>query len=213
MSARSKKQVMPGHSLRVALTGGVASGKSTVAGLFAALGVPLIDTDQVARDLVAPGSALLASVVSLFGRQILLPDGALDRRALREIVFEDPQSRTELEALLHPAIAVETDQRARRLRDPYLLVAIPLLAERGGRARFGRVLLVDCEESLQLRRLQLRDTVTAQAARAIIDAQAPRAARRAIADDILMNEGDIAALAPQVEALHFKYLALARAAN
>ncbi|MEO7775419.1 MAG: dephospho-CoA kinase [Steroidobacteraceae bacterium] len=202
----------PYSPYRVALTGGVASGKTTVATLFAALGAPVIDTDQIARDLVVPGSPLLAHIVAAFGTRILLPDGSMDRRALREIVFEDAQARARLEGLLHPAIAAETDHRSSRLRNPYVLVAIPLLVERGGRTRFDRVLLVDCEESLQLRRLQMRDSSTARTAQAMIQAQAPRAARRAIADDIILNDGDIAALAPQVETLHFMYLALAGAA-
>jgi dephospho-CoA kinase len=200
---------LPAHPFRVALTGGVASGKTTVASLFAALGVPVIDTDQIARDLVVAGSPLLAKIVAAFGVHILLPDGALDRRALRELVFADPQARTTLEGLLHPAIAAETDHRSSRLRNPYVLVAIPLLVEVGGRARFDRVLLVDCEESRQLRRLQLRDASSAREAQAIVHAQATRAARLAIADDVISNDGGIGDLAPQVESLHFKYQDLA----
>jgi dephospho-CoA kinase len=199
----------PAHPFRVALTGGVASGKTTVAGLFAALGVPIIDTDQIARDLVVPGSPLLAKIVATFGVHILLPDGALDRRALRDVIFADPQARTSLEALLHPAIAAETDHRSSRLRYPYVLIAVPLLVEVGGKARFDRVLLVDCEEARQLRRLQLRDTSSAREAQAIIDVQAPRAARLAIADDVIRNDGGVDELAPQVESLHFKYRELA----
>jgi dephospho-CoA kinase len=200
---------LPAHPFRVALTGGVASGKTTVAGLFAALGTPVIDTDQIARDLVVPGSPLLAKIVATFGLHVLLPDGSLDRRALRELVFADAPARTTLEGLLHPAIAAETDHRSSRLRDPYVLVAIPLLVEVGGKARFDRVLLVDCEESRQLRRLQVRDASSAREAQAIVHAQAPRSARLAIADDVIVNDGGIDELAPQVESLHFKYRELA----
>lgn len=200
------------YPFRVALTGGIASGKSTVANLFAALGAPIVDTDQIARDVVEHGSPLLAKIVATFGVKILLPDGSLDRRALREVIFADPEARRTLESLLHPAIAAETDHRTSRLREPYTIVAIPLLTERGGKTRFDRVLLVDCDEDLQLRRLQLRDGTTTRDAQAMLSAQASRADRRLIADDVILNEGQIDALAPQVEALHFKYLELARAA-
>jgi len=193
----------------VALTGGIASGKSTVARLFAARGVPVIDLDQVARDVVAPGSALLRQVLERFGPGIALPDGSLDRRALRQRVFADPAGRHALEALLHPAIRARTEQLLAAAGGPYQVVVIPLLAETGERARYDRVLVVDCPEALQRQRLAQRDGSSPQEIDAILAAQATRARRLALADDVIDNVADPAALEPRVEALHRRYLALA----
>jgi dephospho-CoA kinase len=196
--------------LKVGLTGGIASGKSTVSGLFAALGVPVIDTDQIARDVVAPGTVLLERVLEHFGEGLRLPGGALDRRALRERVFADPRDRQVLESLMHPAIRAELQRRAQAAGGVYQILAIPLLIEQDLKASVDRVLLVDCAPELQLRRVQIRDGVPLAQAQAVLAAQASRAARLSAADDIIMNEGDLAALRGQVENLHARYGALAR---
>ena len=197
---------------RVGLTGGIASGKSTVAALFAALGVPTVDLDDVAREVVAPGTALLAQVLERFGPEVRAADGSLNRRALRHIVFADTAARRDLEALLHPAIRERAAQRLAAAGGPYQIVVDPLLAEAGSAGRYDRVLLVDCDEAQQRARLAQRDGATAAQVDAALAAQTTRAARRAVAADILENSGDAAALAPQVRALHERYLKLAKAA-
>ena len=197
----------------IGLTGGIASGKSTVSGLFGALGVPVIDADQVARDVLAPGTRLLAQVFDTFGTQLRRPDGSLDRTGLRRTVFADPGKRRQLEALLHPAISERTEQLAAQAGGPYQIHVIPLLVETNTGSRFDRVLLVDCAEALQLARLQARDGCDAEQARAMLGSQASRAARLAAADDVIPNEGAPAELAPRVAALHQKYRALAATAQ
>jgi dephospho-CoA kinase len=193
---------------RIALTGGVASGKSTVAQLFAALGARLIDTDQIARDVVAPPSPVLDQIAARFGPELLTPAGTLDRARLRSIVFTDAAARADLEALTHPAIRAEVARRSAQLGGPYQLIAVPLLAETGTARDYDRVLVVDAEPRAQLLRLMQRDGIDETAARRMLAAQATRAERNAIADDIIVNNGDIAALAAQVEALHRRYLGL-----
>jgi dephospho-CoA kinase len=196
--------------LQIGLTGGIASGKSTVSGLFAALGVPVIDTDQIARDVVAPGTALQASVLARFGAHLLTPTGELDRRALRERVFADAAQRQALERLMHPAIMAELGRRAASAGGAYQLLAIPLLVEHNLKSSVDRVLLVDCSPELQLRRVQVRDGVTRAQAQAVLAAQASRAARLSVADDVISNDGDLERLREQVEILHSRYGALAR---
>jgi dephospho-CoA kinase len=196
-------------SYRVALTGGIASGKSTVADLFAELGVPVIDTDRIAREVVEPGRPALAAVVEAFGPGVLAADGSLDRRHLRERVFADPADRRRLEAILHPAIRAEMERQSQAATGAYQLLVIPLLAEGGRRDHVDRVLLVDAPESAQLERLLRRDGGTREQAEAALRAQASRAQRRAIADDVLENTGEPAALRAQVAALHDRYLGLA----
>jgi len=196
---------------RIGLTGGIASGKSTVANLFAALGVPIVDTDLLAREVVAPGSPLLRQITGHFGIQVQGGDGSLNRQELRKRIFEDPEQRKWLEALLHPAIRELTDARCEAASGPYVIVAIPLLVETGGDARFDRVLVVDCEPELQLARLTARDGTTQEEARRMLAAQAPRAARLAVADDVIHNDGDIAQLRDQVEKLHRQYVTAAKA--
>jgi dephospho-CoA kinase len=195
---------------RVGLTGGIASGKSTVSDLFAKLGVPVIDTDQLAREVVEPGQPPLERLVQRFGREILTPDGHLDRPALRNIVFSDPRARADLEALTHPAISAEVEVRAAQVGGPYQIHVIPLLVEKNLGAHVDRILVVDCDEALQLNRLLQRDGCTEADARAILAAQASRTARQRAAHDLILNEGDMSLLAPQVEALHNRYLELAR---
>ena len=195
--------------LHIGLTGGIASGKSTVARLFGAHGVPIIDTDQIARDVVEPGQPPLERLVERFGTGILTPDGHLDRPKLREIVFSDPMARADLEALTHPAIGSAVEARSAAAGGPYQILVIPLLVEKGLGARVERVLVVDCPEEMQIDRLQARDGSTLEQARAILNAQTSRAARLKAAHDVILNESDIAALEEQVSALHKRYLQLA----
>ncbi len=196
---------------RVGLTGGIASGKSTVAREFAARGVPVIDSDEIARDVVKPGTAALAAIRARFGNGILLPDGQLDRRALRERVFADPAARRDLEAITHPAIRAEMDRRSAEAGGPYQILAIPLLVEGGRSDRVQRVLVVDCDEATQISRVMARDRVDEAGARAVLAAQVGRAARLAAADDVIRNEGGLADLGRQVAELHARYLAAAQA--
>jgi dephospho-CoA kinase len=196
---------------RVALTGGIASGKSTVANLFAALGVAIVDTDLLAREVVAPGTPLLAEIAAHFGADILEAGGGLDRRKLRERVFADASERRWLEERTHPAIRVLTDERSAAAPGPYCLVAIPLLVETQGANRFDRVLVVDCEPALQVARLMARDGLTREAAGKMLLAQASREARLSVANDVIRNDGDIAALSAQVARLHREYVAAAAA--
>jgi dephospho-CoA kinase len=195
----------------VGLTGGIASGKSAVAALFAGHGVPVIDLDQIAREVVAPGEPLLARVFERFGPGVAAADGSLDRRALRRRVFADPGERRALEALLHPAMFRRCRERAAAAGGPYQIVVNPLLVETAGRERYDRVLLVDCPESLQRARLAARDGSDPAEIEAMLAAQATRAQRLAIADDVIVNDGDLAALPSRVAALHAQYLRLAAA--
>ena len=196
----------------IGLTGGIASGKSTAADHFAALGVPVIDTDVIARELVAPGQPALAALVARFGADLLDDTGALRREALGARVFADPAARRELEALLHPLIRAESLRRITALRAPYCVWVIPLLLESGARADVDRVLLIDCPEALQRQRALARglqpDTLDG-----ILAAQASRAQRHAIADDVILNDGSPEALRQAVAARHAAYLALAAKAR
>jgi dephospho-CoA kinase len=191
---------------RVGLTGGVASGKSTVTKIFRALGVPIIDTDELARVVVEPGQPPLERLVERFGASILTSDGHLDRPALRTIVFSDPKARADLEALIHPAIGAAVESRSAASGGPYQILVIPLLVEKNLGSQLDRVLVVDCDEEQQIRRLQARDGSTLEEARAILNAQASRAARLQAAHDVIKNDGALGALQPQVAALHALYL-------
>ena len=194
---------------RVGLTGGIASGKSTAAKFFAALGVPILDSDQVARDVVEPGQPPLERLVERFGPGILTSDGHLDRPALREIVFSDPKARADLEALTHPAIGAALEAQSAAVGGRYQILVIPLLVEKNLSSHVDRVLVVDCSEELQIRRLRERDGSTAEQVQAILRAQAPRALRLKAADDVITNDADIGAVRQQVAALHPRYLELA----
>jgi len=195
--------------LRVGLTGGIGSGKSTVADRFAALGVPIIDADVVAREVVAPGTPTLEQVIEAFGEQLRRADGALDRRRLRAEVFADPAQRTRLEALLHPAILAEFRRRLADIKAPYCLLVVPLLIESGWDSEVDRVLVIDATPGQQVARTRERDATTEQEVRAIIATQATRAERLAAADDVIVNDGDLAQLERRVLALHRHYLTLA----
>ena len=194
----------------VALTGGAASGKNTVAKRFEAFGVHAHDADVAAREVVAKGESALAEIEFVFGAGMLHADGSLDRRALRERIFADPDARKKLEAIVHPRANAWLRARVARERGPYCLLAIPLLAETWPQYEWvDRVLLVDAPEEAQIERLMRRDGVTREDARRMLDAQATREVRRLIADDVIVNDGDEAALDAQVAALHARYLALA----
>ena len=196
----------------VGLTGGVASGKSEVTRRFQALGVEVVDADVAAREVVEPGQPALARIAERFGAGMLLADGRLDRRQLRERVFADAQARRGLEAITHPAIRARVKAQAQAAPGPYAVVAVPLLAE-AGRAAYpwmARVLVVDAPESLQHDRLMRRDGVDEALAARMIAAQASRTVRLAIADDVILNDGDPAHLDTAVAALHARYLAAAQ---
>lgn len=197
--------------LRIGLTGGIASGKSAVAGLFAARGVPVIDTDAIARDVVAPGEPALTRVVQEFGREVLDASGGLDRRRMRELVFSDAARRARLEAILHPAILDEMIRRSAQAGGNYQILVIPLLVEGDLAKHVDRLLVVDAMPETQLVRLLQRDAENPQQARAMIAAQASRAARLAQADDVIHNDGTLAELESQVAQLHETYVRLATA--
>jgi dephospho-CoA kinase len=197
------------RAYRIGLTGGIASGKSTAAKFFGALGVPILDSDQIARDVVEPGQPPLERLVERFGPKILTADGHLDRPALRDIVFSDPKARADLEALTHPAIGAALEARSAVAGGPYQILVIPLLVEKNLAAHVDRVLVVDCDEELQIRRLRDRDGSTPAQVQAILKAQAPRAARLKAADDVIHNDTDMSAVRNQVATLHARYLELA----
>ena len=199
---------------RIGLTGGVASGKSEVARRFAALGVTVADADAAARDAVALGSAGLAEVVAAFGDDVLQADGALDRAAMRKRVFADDDARRRLEGIVHPRVRIALQAACEAAPGPYALADIPLLAEGGGRSAYAwldRILVIDVPEAVQAQRVMARDGVDAALARQMIAAQATRAQRLAIADDIIVNDGPLDALDAHVAALHRRYLAFAAA--
>lgn len=193
---------------RIGLTGGIASGKSTVAGMFAAYGVPVIDTDVIARDVVGPGSPALEEIANEFGPGVLRDDGQLDRAAMRRIAFSSDERRRRLEAIVHPRIREQTKARSAAAGGPYQLVVVPLLAESPMRHEMDRILVVDIPEAMQLERLLARDAGDRAQAERMIAAQASRDSRLAIADDVVDNSGDLSATRRQVDDLHRRYLAL-----
>ncbi|CAN5189375.1 dephospho-CoA kinase [soil metagenome] len=196
--------------VRIALTGGIGCGKSLVADAFAALGAPVMDADVIAREVVQPGSATLARVVAEFGEDILDHENALNRALLRARVFADPAKRRSLEAILHPAILATMERRAAEARAPYVVLVIPLLVETGIAAQFDRVLVVDCAQALQVRRLMGRDGETEDSASRMLAAQASRHDRLAAADDVVDNSGTRDRTRAAVGRLHRQYLELAR---
>jgi dephospho-CoA kinase len=197
--------------LRIGLTGGIASGKSTVEQRLIELGVPVINADDSARAVVARGQPGLAAVVQRFGAGVLRPDGELDRPALRNLIFQSPEKRRDLEGILHPLIREHMQQQAAGAAGPYLVLSIPLLVEGGGgtRAQVDRILVVDADESQQVQRLMSRDSVSVEQARAILAAQASRSERLKAADDVLLNSGSVPELRQAVDRLHHRYLELA----
>lgn len=193
----------------VGLTGGIGSGKSTVADLFVEQGAALVDTDAIAHQLTAAGGAAMHALIQEFGDGVATAEGALDRPAMRRMAFADAAVRTRLENLLHPLIQQVSTERCRAAVAPYVILAVPLLIESGTyRERCDRILVVDCPEHLQIERVVARSGIPADDVRAIIAAQAPRQQRLAAADDVVSNEGGRARLTDLVHALHLKYLAL-----
>ncbi|PMR73521.1 dephospho-CoA kinase [Billgrantia endophytica] len=198
----------------IGVTGGIASGKSTVARAFEALGVPWVDADDVAREVVEPGEPALAEIAAHFGQRMLREDGTLDRRALRELVFTDPAERKWLEATTHPRIRQRLMAHLERLQAkgaPYVLLVSPLLFESGQHVMADRCLVIDVPESLQIARTAARDEVDETQARAIVAAQMPRDERLARADDVIDNGGGETSLAAQVAKLDRLYRELAHA--
>jgi dephospho-CoA kinase len=197
--------------LRIGLTGGIASGKSTVSQRFTELGVPVIDADLAARAVVEPGTPGLALVAQRFGPNVLDANGKLDRAALRNLIFKDPASRKALDAILHPLIRATMEKQAENAQGPYVVMAIPLLVESGNpRDRVDRVLVVDVDEAVQLQRVQARDGSSPEQAAAILAAQSGRSARLAAADDVLPNNATVAELRQAVDVLHAQYLQIAQ---
>ena len=194
--------------LKVGLTGGIASGKTTVANLFGKLGVPLIDTDVIARQVVLPGEPGLARITETFGSDVLNTDGTLNRSALRTRVFNDQKQREQLEAILHPLIRQTTLQASETLNGPYCLIVVPLMFESGFNECVDRVLAVVTPPDEQLRRLMLRDKSDEAEALRIINSQLNHDKRMSAADDLIHNSGEPAELVHQVEVLHENYLKL-----
>ena len=195
----------------VGLTGGIGSGKSTVADMFAELGAAVIDTDVIARQLTAPGGIAIAAIRARFGDDFIDASGAMDRARMRAHVFSDPAAKQQLEAILHPLIRTETDHAGERAAGSYLIFAVPLLVESGSwKRRVGRILVIDCDEQVQLRRVMQRNALTEPQVRAIMATQASRQQRLQAADDVIVNDAGLTALLPQVERLHALYEAFSR---
>lgn len=193
----------------VALTGGIGSGKSTVADAFSSLGITIIDADIIARQVVEPGTPALRAISDHFGSDIITSEGALDRRKLREHIFSHPEEKTWLNALLHPLIQQETQKQMSAATSAYVLWVVPLLVENKLHDKADRVLVVDVSPATQIQRTMARDNVTRQHAEQILAAQATREARLAVADDVIDNDGAPDAIASDVARLHKQYLAYA----
>ncbi|WGY68886.1 dephospho-CoA kinase [Burkholderia cepacia] len=199
----------------VGLTGGIGSGKTTVADLFGAHGAALVDTDLIAHRITAPGGLAMPAIEQAFGRGFVAADGSLDRAKMRTLIFSDDDARRRLEAITHPLIRAETDREAREAQGPYVMFVVPLLVESGNwKTRSDRVLVVDCPVETQIARVMRRNGFTREQVEAIIARQATREARLAAADDVIVNDAVTPdALAAQVDALHQRYVALAAAAH
>lgn len=192
----------------VGLTGGIGSGKSTVADLFVAHGASLVDTDAIAHQLTTAGGLAMPAIIDQFGSEIADTNGALDRAAMRRLVFADPAARAKLEAILHPMIRQISAERCAEATTPYVILAVPLLVESGNyRQRCDRIAVVDCTEAVQVSRVMARNALSAPEVRAILATQASREQRLAVADDIIDNSGGLTKLYPKVAELHLKYLA------
>jgi dephospho-CoA kinase len=197
-------------SFVVGLTGGIGSGKSAVGDLFAAQGIAVIDTDAIAHELTAPGGTAMPAIRAEFGDAVAAADGALDRAAMRAIVFADPSARKRLEGILHPMIRIESERRLAAAESPYVIYMVPLLVESGDyHKRVNRVAVVDCREETQIARVMQRNGLARPDIERILAAQASRAERLAAADDVIDNDGALAELAPRIDQLHQSYLASA----
>jgi len=193
----------------VVLTGGIAAGKTVVSDLFAQRGVPVIDTDQIAHEIVEPGQPALKRIAEAFGQGFLGADGHLDRKKMRTAIFSSPQQKTRLEGILHPAIVAEADHRIAQIDAPWCILVVPLLTETSLLPWIDHVLVVDVEESVQIERVMARDNISQQQAQSILDAQTSRRQRLALADDILDNSGSLEQLKTAVNELQRKFTTLA----
>lgn len=201
---------LPFRRFSIGLTGGIGSGKTTVADMFAARGAAVIDTDLIAHQLTAPGGAAIPEIHAQFGVVFLTEQGAMDRAKMRAFVFDEPSAKARLEAILHPLIRSETERAAEQAQGAYLVFVVPLLVESGTwRNRVSRVLVVDCDEQTQVRRVISRSGLPEPQVRAIMAAQVSRQQRLAAADDVISNENGRDDLVPQVERLHALYASLA----
>jgi dephospho-CoA kinase len=198
--------------LKIGLTGGIGCGKTTVSNLFAAYGIPVLDADIIARELTAPGQPALAAMVREFGEHIL-ENGHLNRKKLRDLIFQAPNCKQRLEEILHPLIYEAMNERMKKLQAPYCILVIPLLIETGRQTMVDRILVVDCPPEIQQRRVKRRDGLSDEVFDRIAGAQAPRAQKLAQASDIIENRESTIHLKEQVEMLHAAYLALARASS
>ncbi len=195
----------------IGLTGGIGSGKTMVAELFAARGAAVVDTDRIAHELTAPGGIAIPAIRAQFGNAFLTPEGAMDRPKMRAAVFADPAAKKQLESILHPLIRSETELAGTLARGAYLMFVVPLLVESGNwKQRTSRILVVDCPEQLQVMRVMKRNALTEAQVRAIMATQVSREVRLAAADDVIVNDGDVSTLAPQIDRLHALYSALAK---
>ena len=192
------------------MTGGIGSGKSTVARLFSSIGVPIIDTDVIARDIVEPGKSAWHRIVTEFGEDYLNPDQTINRKKLAKLVFNDKEKKIRLESILHPEIYQEVLLRTDREDFPYCVIVIPLLLETGAENRFDRILVIDVPENLQLQRTMARENISEEMVKQIMESQVSRAQRIAVADDVINNSLPMEQLHNQVEDLHQKYLSLAK---
>jgi len=198
------------HQFSVGLTGGIGSGKTTIANMFAARGAAVVDTDQIAHQLTASGGLAVPAVRAQFGEAYLTPDGAMDRAKMRAYVFAEPSAKVQLESILHPLIRAETERAAEQAQGAYLMLVVPLLVESGKwKQRVSRVLVVDCDEQTQVRRVIHRSSLAESEVRAIMAAQAGRQERLMAADDVISNDGDATTLLSQVDRLHALYVSLA----
>ena len=194
----------------VGLTGGIGSGKTTVAALFAQLGAGVVDTDEIAHALTGPGQAAVGKIARRFGPQFATADGALDRARMRKLVFEDMRAKKDLESILHPLIRHEAECRVANSTAPYVILVVPLLLESGSYQKLlRRVLVVDSDQETRISRVRRRDNLPREEILAIVSSQIGATERLRRADDVIRNDGDLAALEPQVAALHRKYLDLA----
>lgn len=194
--------------MRIGLTGGIACGKSSVCERFAAHGIDIIDADRIAREVVAPGMPALDEIAAQFGSGILNDDGTLNRKALKARIFQSPEEKAWLEACLHPKIRARMAEEATKAKSPYVILDIPLLLESNHDYQINRLLVIDCEPETQIRRAMQRDNCPRETVEAIMANQVPRETRLIKADDVIHNDGDLAALTEQVDALHQHYLKL-----
>jgi len=192
--------------LKVALTGGIGCGKSTVCDLFSKKNIPIIDTDIIARELVEPGQPALLKIINYFGSDILFNDSSLNRKALAKKIFNNNKKKLHLESILHPKIKKRVQEKISQLNSSYVIIAIPLLIETNQQSHYDRVLVIDCDEQQQIERTLNRDKRDFNEIKSIINSQASRVQRTAIADDIIKNTGDLISLKNNVDQLHIKYI-------